>query len=69
MFAIIWNLLRFHVTDRLLTGIRINSECLTTNALARLEENTFPEGRTADAQRFIVHMDNSSIHTSGVAED
>jgi hypothetical protein len=69
MFPVMWNPLRFHVIDKLPTGLRMNNESFTINILARLEEKIFPEGRTAHAKRTIVHMDNSSIHTRGATED
>jgi hypothetical protein len=60
--------LGFQVADKLPTGTKMNSDYFITNILEPLKQKIFPNGREPHAKRLTVHLDNSSIHTSGASE-
>jgi hypothetical protein len=54
----------FHVIDKLPVGTTMNSDYFTVNILETLEHRIFPDGRKPHAKPLVVHMDNTSGHTS-----
>jgi hypothetical protein len=69
LFTIIWNRNGFYVIDRLPNHIKMNSAYFMTNILILLEQIIFPRGRTPHEKRFMVHLDNCSVHTSRASTD
>jgi hypothetical protein len=55
------------VVNKLSTGAKIDSDCLTPNVLAQLERKMFLDGRRAHANGRSVYLDNCSVHTSGAS--
>jgi hypothetical protein len=68
IFTVIWNSLGFQVVDKLPTGTKMNNNYFITNILEPLEQKIFPNGRKPHVKRLAIHLDNCSIHTSGVSE-
>jgi hypothetical protein len=42
----------------------MNNPYFVTNILPPLEEAIFPQGRAPHQKRFVIHLDNRSVHTS-----
>jgi hypothetical protein len=68
MFTVIWNPLGFHVTNKLLTGAKMDSDYFTPNTLGIVEQKVFPTGGNPHAKRLTMHLDNCSIQTSRTTE-
>jgi hypothetical protein len=69
MFTIIWDPTGFYVVGRLPNDTKIISAYFVTNILTLLEESIFPQGRTPHQKRFVIHLDNCSVHTSRVSTE
>jgi hypothetical protein len=69
MFSIIWNPSDFYIVDRLLNHTKMNSAYFVTNIFIPLEQTIFSRGRASHEKRFVVHLDNCSVHTSRVSTD
>jgi hypothetical protein len=64
MFTIIWNPTEFYVVDRFPNDTKMNSAYFVTNIHTPLEEAIFSQGRALHQKRFIIHLDNCSVHTN-----
>jgi hypothetical protein len=42
----------------------MNSAYFVTNIYTPLEEAIFPQGRALHQKRFVIHLDNCSVHTN-----
>jgi transposase len=69
MYTIMWNPHGFHVIDLLPSDAKMNSTYYTSNVLEPLHQNFFPEGRTPQGKRLVVHVDNCSVHTSAITKE
>jgi hypothetical protein len=69
MLSMRWNASGLYVADRLPNDTKMNSAYFAINILIPLEEAIFPQGRAPHDRRFVIHLDNCSIHTSRVSTD
>jgi hypothetical protein len=69
MFMIMWNANGFHIVDKLPNETKTNSHYFVTNILTPFEQSIFPQGRGPREKRFVLHVDNCSIHTSRVSTE
>jgi hypothetical protein len=47
----------------------MNGDYFVTNILIPIEQAIFPGGRASHERRFVVHLDNCSVHASQVSTD
>jgi histone-lysine N-methyltransferase SETMAR len=68
MWTIFWSPLGFPVVDTPATCAKMDSDCFIAHVLAQLKPGMFLDGRRPHAKRLTFHLDNCSVHTSGVSE-
>jgi hypothetical protein len=69
ILTIIWNPSGFHVVDRLPNDAKMNSAYFVTNKVTQFEQAIFPRGRAPHQKRFVIHLDNCSVHISRASRD
>jgi hypothetical protein len=69
IFRIIWNPSGFYVVDRLSNDTKMNSAYFVTNILTPLEQAIFPRWRVSHQKKFVIHLNNCSVHTSRASRD
>jgi histone-lysine N-methyltransferase SETMAR len=47
----------------------MNSAYFVTNIFIPLEQAIFPRGKASHERRYVIHLDNCSVHTSRVSTD
>jgi hypothetical protein len=69
MFTIIWNPSGFYIVDKLPNDTKMNGAYFVAQVIIRLEQVIFPRGRVPHQKRFVIRLNNCSVHTNRASTD
>jgi histone-lysine N-methyltransferase SETMAR len=68
MLTVMWRIKGFHVADLMTSQNQFNSQYFVEHVMVPIAQEIFPHGRNRRALPLHLHLDNSRVHFSKVAE-